>query len=346
MYKAREMVDYHMIKNRLDGLQVILDPKLEYETRKKLHEGLVEFYKKRQEAFDEIDAKHEESLKELESGDKKEALPTAEGNDAKSVPMDDQSSDEESLQVDGKVTEGVSSSEVKPDVEFDTEKIVVEAVSAEKESHEKEDNAEMRDLSGVTTAVDEIMRDVLSTPEITTLDLRKADAETKNDAESEGKEESLELNNETSEDDGINVFDYDKWVAYKEQEMAKRYAAEEERKHATLRWKIQLVLGPGDVVHPANRKASVSVYVRELCLSKYAKKRLLALVGRRYNAPKDELTIVSERYPHRYENQKDVLRLLLALIEEARKADELVYNARVAFLESRHTDLKEAVAAA
>ncbi|KAJ7535157.1 hypothetical protein O6H91_12G021200 [Diphasiastrum complanatum] len=91
-----------------------------------------------------------------------------------------------------------------------------------------------------------------------------------------------------------------------------------------LRWETRLVLGPGgDGWHPANRKVKVSVYVKELELSKKAKERLLALVGKRYNPRKDELTIVSERYSHREENRKDVLRTLYALIEEANKADEI-----------------------
>ena len=39
-----------------------------------------------------------------------------------------------------------------------------------------------------------------------------------------------------------------------------------------------------------------------------------------------------DRYQHRYENQKDVLRTLLALIEEAKKADEYVNDARINFI--------------
>ena len=63
-----------------------------------------------------------------------------------------------------------------------------------------------------------------------------------------------------------------------------------------LRWETRMVLGPGgDAWHPANRKVKVSVNVKEIGLSVLARERLLALVGRRYNVNKDELTIVSER---------------------------------------------------
>ena len=63
-----------------------------------------------------------------------------------------------------------------------------------------------------------------------------------------------------------------------------------------LRWETRMVLGPGgDAWHPANRKVKVSVTVKEIGLSVLGRERLLALVGRRYNGNKDELTIVSEK---------------------------------------------------
>eukprot|EP00246_Nothoceros_aenigmaticus_P016825 TRINITY_DN7862_c0_g1_i2.p1 TRINITY_DN7862_c0_g1~~TRINITY_DN7862_c0_g1_i2.p1 ORF type:complete len:123 (-),score=22.08 TRINITY_DN7862_c0_g1_i2:149-517(-) len=87
-----------------------------------------------------------------------------------------------------------------------------------------------------------------------------------------------------------------------------------------LRWQTRIVLEPGgDGFHPANRKVSAAVYVKELGLSRHAKARLLALVGKRYNRNKDELTIISERYEHREENRKDVLRTLVALMKEAKQ---------------------------
>ncbi|CAI5468380.1 unnamed protein product, partial [Closterium sp. Yama58-4] len=105
---------------------------------------------------------------------------------------------------------------------------------------------------------------------------------------------------------------------------------EDEGEGPELRWETRMVLGPGgDAWHPANRKVKVSVFVRDLQLSRLAKERLLALVGRRYNAQRDELTIVSERYRHREENRKDVFRILHALIAEANKADHLAAQAAV-----------------
>lgn len=63
-----------------------------------------------------------------------------------------------------------------------------------------------------------------------------------------------------------------------------------------LRWETRMVLGPGgDAWHPANRKVKVSVTVKEIGLSVLGRERLLALVGRRYNGNKDELTIISEK---------------------------------------------------
>ncbi|KAL2652618.1 hypothetical protein R1flu_020746 [Riccia fluitans] len=91
-----------------------------------------------------------------------------------------------------------------------------------------------------------------------------------------------------------------------------------------LRWETRVVLSPGgEAYHPANRKVKVSVYVEELELNPLQREKLLAMVGKRYNPHKDELTIVSERFEAREENRKDVLRILLSLIEEAKKTDNV-----------------------
>eukprot|EP01018_Ginkgo_biloba_P026038 Gb_03065 [translate_table: standard] len=115
----------------------------------------------------------------------------------------------------------------------------------------------------------------------------------------------------------------------------KRYKDDPPGEGPILRWETRVVLGPGEAWHPANRKVKVSVYVKELGLSKYAARRLRALVGKRYHPGKDELTIVSERFAHREENRKDVLRTLYALIEDAEKADTLVAEARTAYMKER-----------
>ncbi|KAG6470759.1 uncharacterized protein LOC122032201 [Zingiber officinale] len=103
-----------------------------------------------------------------------------------------------------------------------------------------------------------------------------------------------------------------------------------------LRWQSRVVFGPGgDAWHPKNRKVKLSVTVKELGLSRYAFRRLCEVVGKRYHSGKDELTITSERFEHREENRKDCLRTLLALIEDAEAADELVEKARHAYAKDR-----------
>jgi hypothetical protein len=57
-------------------------------------------------------------------------------------------------------------------------------------------------------------------------------------------------------------------------------------------------------------------------------------------------SFVMDRYQHRYENQKDVLRTLLALIEEAKKADEYVNDARIDFIRSQNKASKAGAAVA
>ncbi|CAL9772858.1 unnamed protein product [Musa acuminata subsp. burmannicoides] len=103
-----------------------------------------------------------------------------------------------------------------------------------------------------------------------------------------------------------------------------------------LRWESRVVFGPGgDAWHPQNRKVKLSVTVKELGLSRHAFKRLREVVGKRYNAGKDELTIISERFEHREENRKDCLRTLYALIEDAAKADKLVEETLNAYVKDQ-----------
>ncbi|CAM8918692.1 unnamed protein product [Rhodiola kirilowii] len=103
-----------------------------------------------------------------------------------------------------------------------------------------------------------------------------------------------------------------------------------------LRWETRAVfpLG-GNSWHPKNRKVKLSVTVKEFGLSKHQFRRLRELVGKRYHSGKDELTITSERYEHREENRKDCLRTLISLMEEARKADKLVEDARTAYVKDK-----------
>ncbi|KAL0910291.1 hypothetical protein M5K25_021258 [Dendrobium thyrsiflorum] len=103
-----------------------------------------------------------------------------------------------------------------------------------------------------------------------------------------------------------------------------------------LRWESRVVFAPGgDAWHPKNRKVKLSVTVKELGLSRHAFRRLREVVGKRYHAGRDELTITSERFEHREENRKDCLRTLYALIEDAAKADKLVETARTSYFKDR-----------
>lgn len=103
-----------------------------------------------------------------------------------------------------------------------------------------------------------------------------------------------------------------------------------------LRWQTRAVFAPGgDAWHPKNRKVKLSVTVKELGLSQYQFRRLREIVGKRYHAGRDELTIISERFEHREENRKDCLRTLLSVIEEAGKADALIEEARTSYVKQR-----------
>lgn len=322
MYKAREMVDFHMIKNRIDGLQVITDPKLEEELRKSLHEGLVDFYKKTQDVFDAIDAEQNKEKEALESNQDKKALGVSGKEET-----------EEKLNIEGEVvgdnseavTEGSETQSADEGMQVN-QTVTVEVTNGEGKTQLTEESAAVDvELSSLEASLEDAVKKNIASAEAVNEDAVDSDTH------------AIEEISEEASDDGINVFNYDKWTAFRKEEINTQMAikAEEQKHRAILRWKTQLVLGPGDAWHPANRKATVSVYVRELGLSKYGKLRLVALAGKRYKSPKDELTIVSERFQHRYENQKDVLRTLLDLIEEARKADKLVDDARKEFMKAK-----------
>ena len=265
------------------------DPKQEYELRKTLHEGLVEFYRKTQAAFDEIDAAVEKEQKNIEGGDDKKTLQIEVAGEISEATESQKNSVEEMI------TEGMQETKISleavesggredsslqaelPESESQGHQEIEGTLKTGEEQLAEEGNANSEELR-TTSVIDDILNDVLTVPDITVQGEDALEAKTK----------------EGAVGDEVNALNYDNWVAYRDQEMAKKY--EIKKHHATLRWKIQLVLGPGDVWHPANRKASVAVYVRELGLSKHAKQRLLALVGKRYKSPQDELTIVSERF--------------------------------------------------
>lgn len=354
MYKAREMVDFHMIKNRIDGLQVITDPKLEEDLKRSCHENLVDFLRRTQAAFDEIDAEQNKGKEKLDGTHDKETLklPTnkTESQEAENmlsiegnVPGDElkPAPEESEAQVDVEtktaLTDGVEAGDQlqivseEGEAQLDAGTKAADSMSGEGPNEDSESLLvkEHTDVEADLASLGAVLEDIAKEDH--------PSAEPVNEDADKGGIHVIEVTSEEAGDDGVNVFDYDKWTAFREEEIHKELAkkAEEQKYCPTLRWKTQLVLGPGDAYHPANRKATVSVYVRELGLSKYAKLRLLSLVGKRYKAPKDELTIVSERFQHRYENQKDVLRTLLDLIEEAKKADDLVHEAKMEFTKAK-----------
>ncbi|CAA7410445.1 unnamed protein product [Spirodela intermedia] len=103
-----------------------------------------------------------------------------------------------------------------------------------------------------------------------------------------------------------------------------------------LKWETRAVFAPGgDSWHPKNRKVNLSVTVKELGLSRHAFRRLREIVGKRYHPGRDELVLISERFDHREENRKDCLRTLYALIDDARRADDLVKETRTAYIKDR-----------
>ncbi|CAA6673222.1 unnamed protein product [Spirodela intermedia] len=92
-----------------------------------------------------------------------------------------------------------------------------------------------------------------------------------------------------------------------------------------LKWETRAVFAPGQL----------SVTVKELGLSRHAFRRLREIVGKRYHPGRDELVLISERFDHREENRKDCLRTLYALIDDARRADDLVKETRTAYIKDR-----------
>ncbi|CAM9346690.1 unnamed protein product [Choristocarpus tenellus] len=74
-------------------------------------------------------------------------------------------------------------------------------------------------------------------------------------------------------------------------------------------------------IHPAEFKVELKVVVDELGLPSPQKDRLKMLVGPRYNPSKDELRLISERFPNRIDNKRYLVTLLEKLVLEARKVD-------------------------
>ncbi|KAI8637955.1 mitochondrial ribosomal subunit protein-domain-containing protein [Parasitella parasitica] len=82
-----------------------------------------------------------------------------------------------------------------------------------------------------------------------------------------------------------------------------------------LRFKSHTYLGEG---HPVERKAVLSVKIADLGLNETEKHKLLLLSGPRYNVNTEELTMSSEKFPHRKQNKKFLIDTLQKLIKEAK----------------------------
>eukprot|EP00249_Psilotum_nudum_P017546 c26382_g1_i1 orf=160-1806(+) len=356
LYKAREMVDYHLSKKeRLNSLEIITDPKLEENLKEMIVHDVDEFVEKVQYLLDELHKEQEEEKTKKAKRDEVRRARRAKEKEERSRKS------QENTEVSAKDDNGAGSDadaicKPKEKLKDDSEEFHIGGEGAVKgedivgklpaTSNLKEDfhmgngdSAPSSPGKDGSSAVGEtiIMSEAIS-GNATTASPNTLEGERDSTLTNEDIEES-KVGDTSNEYVGVIEFGR-KLKAIQEEEARKAKEAEGENKKPTLTWQTQLVLGPGGAWHPANRKVKVSVYVRELGLSKYAKLRLLALVGKRYNLKKDELTIVSERYQHRYENQKDVLRILVDLVEEAKKADDLVTDAKTKFLEGNQVDIE------
>ncbi|CAL8470756.1 g10298 [Coccomyxa elongata] len=93
-----------------------------------------------------------------------------------------------------------------------------------------------------------------------------------------------------------------------------------------LHWETYMVLmaGPDDLSHPINKKAKCWLYLRDLqeeCgLTDAALEHIALVCGPRYNPQKGLLTLVSEKYPDREENRRDILDTIHSLVAEGERA--------------------------
>ncbi|XP_068744841.1 small ribosomal subunit protein mS35-like [Montipora capricornis] len=81
-----------------------------------------------------------------------------------------------------------------------------------------------------------------------------------------------------------------------------------------------LFSGPS-LYHPGSRKVKLQVFLKDLILDDHARKKMISLVGPRYNAETDELTIVADRCPTRKQNKDYAMYLLTVLYHESWKIE-------------------------
>ncbi|KAK9834681.1 hypothetical protein WJX74_007434 [Apatococcus lobatus] len=94
-----------------------------------------------------------------------------------------------------------------------------------------------------------------------------------------------------------------------------------------LRWSMTAVLSMNHAEFPAdkNKKTKCAVYLRDLQqqarppLTLAALHHIAAIAGPRYNPKKGELTLTSEKYPHREANRNHIMQMLRDLVAEGHK---------------------------
>lgn len=85
---------------------------------------------------------------------------------------------------------------------------------------------------------------------------------------------------------------------------------------------INYIYSGPSIRHPDSKKVKLQIYLSDLELDEHARKKLIRLVGHRYNPSNDELTIVTESCPTRKQNKDYAYYLLTALYHEAWKVEE------------------------
>lgn len=82
-----------------------------------------------------------------------------------------------------------------------------------------------------------------------------------------------------------------------------------------------LYAGPS-IRHPQSRFVKFQIYLKDLNLDEHARKKMILLLGDRYNPANDELTLITDKCPTRKQNKEYSYYLLTALYFEAIKEEE------------------------
>lgn len=101
-----------------------------------------------------------------------------------------------------------------------------------------------------------------------------------------------------------------------------------------------LYAGPS-IRHPDSRKVKLQVYLKDLKLDEHARKKLILLVGDRYNPSNDELTLITDSCPTRKQNKDYAYYLLTALYHESWKTEPWEAEAEGKTLEELQREVAE-----